>query len=361
VVETPPNILGVIDDGWMRYITDLGNVGPDRGQGGSFLLVHDDFEGEVPDGHFVFRTPTYKNWVMARAFVGDTGEGESALRWYRENFRVYPLATGPDPDAAYPALRTPGDCTHARDVRYFERLAEIVQYEPSGAFTPYQLGPAQGDRHREGTTVRAGRADAGPAGRGHRDRRCDRQGERLRLPARRGPCLPGPPYEYLFLGGRHDFMSGDALWLDARLLFHYEAIVVTPAMAIEMVGAGSQYLACYRDANDDFLMGQHTYRLHLPPDIPAANFWSVTAYHPETRSLLATARTSRRATATTSCAGTTTARSTSTSAPTAPEGYEQNWIKTLPDQGWSILIRLYGPLEPYFDQTWKPDDIVRTD
>jgi hypothetical protein len=46
-------------------------------------------------------------------------------------------------------------------------------------------------------------------------------------------------------------MSGDAVWLDARLLVHDEAIVVTPAMAAEMVGAGSQYLTCYRDANED--------------------------------------------------------------------------------------------------------------
>ena len=64
--------------------------------------AHDDDDGPFPQGHFVFRTSTYRNWVMARAFVGDTGEGESALRWYREGFRVYPLAAGrPDPDAAY--------------------------------------------------------------------------------------------------------------------------------------------------------------------------------------------------------------------------------------------------------------------
>jgi hypothetical protein len=47
--------------------------------------------------------------------------------------------------------------------------------------------------------------------------------------------------------------------------------------------------------------------------------------------------------------------------PDAPEGYEQNWIKSLPDQGVQVWIRLYGPLEPYFDHTWRPDDVVRTD
>jgi hypothetical protein len=361
VVETPPNILGVIDDGWMRYITDLGNVGPDRGQGGSFLLVHDDFEGEVPEGHFVFRTPTYRNWMMARAFVDDTGEGESALRFYRENLRVYPLATGPDPDAAYRSFADhAGDTTHARDVRYFERLAELVQYEPSGAFTPYQLGLLKaigierGRAFEPDERMRALLAEGIEIG----DAIARSNAYACRLDGVR--AYPDRRYEYLFLGGRHDFMSGDALWLDARLLFHYEAIVVTPAMAIEMVGAGSQYLACYRDANDGFLMGQHSYRLHLPPDIPAATFWSVTVYHPETRSLLANGQEKPSRNSYEDLRFNDDGSIDLYLGPEAPEGYEQNWIKTLPDQGVQVWIRLYGPLEPYFDHTWKPDDLVRT-
>jgi hypothetical protein len=62
-----PIILRVIDDGWLRDVTDIGNAGPDQGQGGSFLLVHDDHQGQLPDDHYVFRTATYKNWVMERA------------------------------------------------------------------------------------------------------------------------------------------------------------------------------------------------------------------------------------------------------------------------------------------------------
>ncbi|HEY5140119.1 MAG TPA: DUF1254 domain-containing protein, partial [Methylococcales bacterium] len=141
VIETPPNILGVIDDGWMHYVTDLGNAGPDKGAGGKFLLVYEGYEGDIADGYYVFKTPTYKNWVMARAFVGDSGEGEDAQRWYQEKFRIYPLATGPQADAkcvafSHQHLRT----THYRDFRYFEELADVVQYEPSEAFTSYELG-----------------------------------------------------------------------------------------------------------------------------------------------------------------------------------------------------------------------------
>jgi hypothetical protein len=361
VIQTPPNVLGVIDDGWMRYLTDIGNVGPDRGQGGSFLLVHDDYEGELPDDHFVFRTPTYKNWVMARAFVDDTGEGESALDWYQEHFRIYPLAAGPDPDATYVSLsQHPLDCTHARDLRYFERLAEIVQLEPGGAFTPYQrgllkaIGIERGRPFQPDDRMRALLAEGLEIG----DAIAKTNAYASRLDGVR--AYPDRKFEYLFLGGRHDFMSGDALWLDARLLFHYEAIVVTPAMAAEMVGAGSQYLTCYRDASGEFLMGQHSYRLRLPPDIPAADFWSVTAYHPETRSLLANGEDKPSRNSYEELRWNDDGSIDLHFGPTPPDGYEQNWIKTPPDQGWSIFIRLYGPLRSYFDQTWKPDDIVRT-
>jgi hypothetical protein len=47
--------------------------------------------------------------------------------------------------------------------------------------------------------------------------------------------------------------------------------------------------------------------------------------------------------------------------PAAPEGRERNWIKTLPNQCWSILCSLYGPLESYFDKSWRPDDFVKVE
>jgi hypothetical protein len=95
VVETPPNVLGIVDDGWMRFITDLGNAGPDKGKGGKYLLLPPGYEGDVPEGYFVFECPTYRNWVMVRGFVQDTGTGDKAIAYYKENFKVYSLSTGP--------------------------------------------------------------------------------------------------------------------------------------------------------------------------------------------------------------------------------------------------------------------------
>ena len=43
--------------------------------------------------------------------------------------------------------------------------------------------------------------------------------------------------------------------------------------------------------------------------------------------------------------------------PKAPEGYENNWVQTIPGKGWFMILRLYGPLEPWFDKTWRPGEI----
>jgi hypothetical protein len=43
--------------------------------------------------------------------------------------------------------------------------------------------------------------------------------------------------------------------------------------------------------------------------------------------------------------------------PTAPAGNEANWVQTVPGKGWFIILRLYGPLEPWFDKTWKPGEV----
>jgi hypothetical protein len=43
--------------------------------------------------------------------------------------------------------------------------------------------------------------------------------------------------------------------------------------------------------------------------------------------------------------------------PTAPEGKESNWIQTVPGKGWWIILRLYNPLQPFFDKSWRPSEI----
>jgi hypothetical protein len=360
VVEVPPNVLGVVDDGWQRWLTDLGNAGRDKGQGGKYLLLPPGYEDGIPDGYFVVECPTYRNWVMVRGFVQDTGTGDKALDYYRKKFRIYPLSTGPRAGARYVSMSFKGgDTTHPRDITYFNLLDKIVQFEPTSAFTPYELGLLKALGIEKGKPFnpdeRMQKLLAEGVQIGDAIAKANAYANRLDGVRR----YPDRKYEYLFIGGRHDFKSGDALWIDARTLFHYEAIVVTPAMAAKMVGVGSQYLACYRDADDNFLMGDNVYKLHLPKGIPTKHFWSVTVYHPDTRSLLQNGQDKPSVSNYDKPDVNPDGSVDLWFAPEAPKGKKKNWVKTIPGEGWEILLRLYGPLEPYFDRTWKPDDIVR--
>ncbi len=61
VIETPPDALGLFDDFWFQHVIDFGRPGPDRGQGGKFLLLPPGYDGPLPDsGYHVAQSSTYQ-------------------------------------------------------------------------------------------------------------------------------------------------------------------------------------------------------------------------------------------------------------------------------------------------------------
>jgi hypothetical protein len=122
-----------------------------------------------------------------------------------------------------------------------------------------------------------------------------------------------------------------------------------------MVGQGSQYAGAFVDANGNPLNGGKNYRLHLPPNIPIKNFWSVIVYDNQTRSMIQTDQ--QYPMVTSQNKGLLVNPDGSVDVyfgPEAPAGKENNWVQTIPGKGWNTLLRLYGPLEPWFNKTWRP-------
>ena len=70
VLEVPPKVLGLIDDMWYHFVTDVGMVGPDKGEGGKYLLLPPGYKGEVPEGYFVVRSATFSVWVRVAHLSG---------------------------------------------------------------------------------------------------------------------------------------------------------------------------------------------------------------------------------------------------------------------------------------------------
>jgi hypothetical protein len=130
---------------------------------------------------------------------------------------------------------------------------------------------------------------------------------------------------------------------------------------MRITGVGSQYLMSCMDSDKIIFDGAKTYRCTLPPNIPHANFWSFTVYDNQTRSMLQTPQRYPRAgsqsyptpAAVSNADGSTTVYF----GPEAPAGKESNWIQTLPGKGFFVILRLYSPLQPFFDKSWQPGEI----
>ena len=143
-----------------------------------------------------------------------------------------------------------------------------------------------------------------------------------------------------------------------RAAFHFYATGITPAMALKVVGKGSQYAFTYLDSNGNPLDGAKTYKVNVPADVPAKNFWSFTLYDNQTRSMLQTdVRFPAIGSNDTGVVENEDGSYDIYFAPEAPKGKESNWVQTVPGKGWNTIFRLYGPLESWFDQTWRPGEI----
>jgi hypothetical protein len=146
--------------------------------------------------------------------------------------------------------------------------------------------------------------------------------------------------------------------IDARTGFFTYAYSASPGMAANMENIGAKYPAAYVDADGNFLRGSQAYVLHLPPDIPAAIFWSVTVYDPITGSGLDNGQPFPSLNTMDKPIQNSDGSTDIYFGPQSP-GAGKNWIATVPGKGWFTLLRLYGPTKAFFDQTWKPDDIKK--
>jgi hypothetical protein len=352
VVEVPGNSLCVVNDMWQRYVTDMGIAGPDKGEGGKYLFLPPGYEGDVPDGYFVVRPATYGSWVLLRALGGT----ESLL-----TARVYPLSAAADrPEQRFVNwAESDFNTIHPNDFSFFEEIDTIVKSEAPGSLDPERAGqlaalgivpgePFQSDDRIRSILGTAARIASGIV--------------RTLAFKPRDPGFyyyPDSSWKTPFPTRSYEFLTPEgARLLDSRAVFYYFATASSPAMVTAAVGAGSQYAYTAEDSTGEWLDGGRSYTLTLPSGIPAKNFWAVNVYDPQTRSLL---RTDHPYPSVNSLSEGVRAGSNGDTVihfgPTAPEGKEANWAQTVPGKGWWAMLRLYGPLESWFDQSWRPGEI----
>ncbi|MFV0512252.1 MAG: DUF1254 domain-containing protein [Jhaorihella sp.] len=398
VVETPPDALGTFDDMWFRWVIDFGRPGPDRGEGGKYLLVGPGYDGYLPEnGYYVAHSGTNRVIMLGRSFL-TKDDPAPTVAVVKDHLKIYPYSPGGaglsiarfleggvelgrNAEAKAPVFHEGTglaiNTIPPSDYSYYEMLDRLVQSEPSTVLDPELMGPIAAigikkgeafspDARMKGILENAVKV-ANATGRtlGFAPRNPDwywYEGSQWWNPLFQGGYNFETPLPEITRDGAKPYPPTGYKLNDARTSFFYNATGITPAMAMRLTGVGSQYLFNIKDGNGDYYDGAKSYKVTLPKGIPAGAFWSVTLYDNQTRSMLKTPQRYPRAgsqnypspKAEVSEDGSTTIWF----APRQPEGVARgNWIQTDPAKGWVVLLRLYSPMPSFFDKSWRPSEI----
>jgi hypothetical protein len=306
VVEQPPNGLGTINDMWFSWIIDIGRPGPDRGEGGRYLLVPPGYDGPMPDGGFyVAHSKTNRVLYAARSFLVDN-DPKPAVENIKQNLKIYPYTPGGEGSSIATALEgkvrlgknppTPKtkfveasgksfNTIPPSDYGFFEMINENVQQEPAGSYDPElagqlsAIGIAKGKPFKPDAQMKKILTDA--AAIGNAAGRC--------LNWRYAPAHPDwsyypgsmwgnmlweggaffetPPPKFTKEGMFKPYPPTGARTLDSRTAFYYAYTLDSPGMIMRIPGVGSQYLMAFLDTDSNPYDGAKTYKVTLPKGI----------------------------------------------------------------------------------------------
>lgn len=360
VVEVPDGLLGAVNDAWFRFINNFA-------VGGKYLFLPPGYDGPVPDGFAVYRPKTYRVWCFMRSSVKD-GAVDKAVSLVTDNVKVYPLAkiANPPKTKFVSASGKEFNTIHANNIEFYYHLDKIIQYEPlemldaetRGLFASIgiQKGKKFAPDKRMKKLLADGVAIANAAARSilwYPRYEKNMKGVRV-YPDTDSTWLMGYTGRNVFFNGE----DGMTMNTDARVKFHYPYTAVTPAMAAPRLGTGSDYAIAYVDSRRQPFDGDKTYKLEIPANPPVANFWAVTVYDTQTRSMLQSNQKYPTVSGQTMGLKKNSDGSfTIYFAPKPPKGYENNWVETIPGKSWFVVLRMYSPLQPWIDQTWRPGEI----
>ena len=385
IVQSPPDAVGVVDDFFGRRVAAFGDAGPDEGAGGLFLFAPPQYQGQLSEQYFIFKSPTYGNLLLWRALDAKSDRGVAADAM-KAAIRIDPFDVPLLEDLGLDAEEGAGETTEEppveeeeemrfigvsgrplqtifpNDFGYYEHIDTMIQEEPAAAFGPEILGllaavgiekgkPFAPDARMKAILVEAAAvANASARALAFRPRN-----DALYLDE-------GSTWYHWHAAATAHLRDGVRL-LDARATFFYLSATTSPAMVEEQVGSGVAHVLCATDANGKYLDGGRTYRLTLPANVPAGRFWSLVVYDPQTRSMLQTPRTARPSVSSedSEIAPNEDGSKTLYFGPTPPTGSERNWIQTVPGKGWFVMLRLYQPLGAWFDGSWQPGAIEPVD
>ncbi len=358
VIESPGGILGGVIDLWQRAVKDIG-IG-ESAHGGKILLLPPDYKGKIPSGYIIAKSGTKRNIIFGRGIVLP-GQDTGPFVKLASSIKLYPLTEKDNPRPTKIILNDgkPFNSDWPKDIRYFGYLSEglkdaviepqdklmYAMMQPLGIFPGKTFNP---DERIKNILARSAQTGS--------DMMINMAFDNRLKDTK--PLWKDRMWENIAFTTTPVSENDTIVELDQRTQWYQLVCNAAYGYGAKLVpGTGTWYASTFRDNAGTHLQGSNMYKLVLTTAPPAKQFWSVTVYDNRTRSMIDTDQQK---------AGLSSLGDLKKNAdgsielyfgPEAPQGMESNWIKTIPEQGWFVMFRLYAPLEPLFDGSWKLPDL----
>ncbi len=366
-------LYGQIVDAWQETIAGVGPSGSDRGKGGSYLLVPPGYQGEIPAGYIVVRSPSYRVYFAFRS-IRQQGMSNEDAHAYAQKLAMYPLADAahPKPTRFVDTWAKPMHTLPYYDFRYFEDLHAALADEPVRPRDKAMMGMLQSLGIEPGKPFNPPAKYKAAMERAvvdayfyMQDRVFERQSQNLFWPDRH--------WSYFFLPdarGSVNWDLPDALRYTERSDMYHVGIFYAPkiptlAQIPAALKAGDPlpatvYLFAIADNEGKPLEAGQLYKLRVPADMPVKQFWSLIVYDYATWAFIYS-REERVGLSSYDVGNMKKNADGSVDiyfGPKAPEGLESNWIPTAGKKP-APIMRIYDGDERFWSRAFTLPDVER--
>ena len=369
LAETGPLVIdfpsgpyaGGILDWWERTLDNGAFASPADSDVSSarYLLIGPNHEPQDYDGKVVsiVQSPTNKVFFGNRILK----PGAEALAAFQKGLMVYPLGSEPKPVRFITGIDKPWSGTPPTGLDYFKAVHRAIQNEP--------VLPQ--DKSYMAFLASLGIEDGKLFAPDARMEKLLAEGANIGELMARANSMEHPHAESYWQATRWhrllDFplaqVDDKRSYVDERAAWFYEAVTSSGQMQTNTPGSGQVYLSTKRDREGNVLKGGETYRLRVPANAPAEQFWAVTLYSAHTRLFVVTAQKNANLDSRNDKLKTNDDGSVDIyfgpDTTKVPPNMKNNWIQTNPGEGWFPYFRLYAPKKEFFDKTWTMGDIER--
>jgi len=357
VIEMPAgHTAGGLADFWQREQAVIGEMGPDKGKGGKYILVPPTMKDFKAAGYFIVPCNTVNVFFGFRTLDPDPKVTETLLK----QVKIYPYDKRANPTATRVISPPAGKKwlgIQPSGIAYWERLHAILQNEPV----------EDRDRFFMAWLINLGIEKGKPFNPDERQKKiliaAAEKGQQMAMAnsfEKRFKDVkhwPDKKWDYVMIIKDPSQHADNYDEFFERTSYFYEAVTYSKAMITKIPNVGQAYLGSYFDNTGNWLDGGKNYTLNVPANPPAVNFWSITIYDVATRCLIDNPQKNADLSSRKDLIKNADGSVDLYFGPKAPAGKEKNWVQTLPGKHWFTYMRFYGPTQAYFDKSWKMDDI----